>query len=1007
MKRNGLKIVLPLAILIELAGLIATIYGYVVMKRNAAEADAARFQRLIQVQMADINARMRAHESILYGGVGLLNGSVEVNQQEWRNYVQSLELGRIAPGILGVGTITPVPADKRDVMISWFERNRGPDFKYKTVDGAPPPEGLSMIIDRIEPIKVNRAALGLDVGSEDNRRRAYSEARDSGSPRVTGIVTLVQDEQKTPGFLLIVPRYRLGAATDTVEQRREAFLDVVYAPMIGKNLFDLPSSLSSPEVAFSVYDEKEDPERLIFYTEDPRGEGKARYEQIIRWPYAGREWLIHTWTTPSFVSKADSNDQLVFLYSGIALSTLLSWVLYLIHRSHGQALRLMDQFQNEADERARINRLFVEHAPAAIAVFDRDLNYLAASRRWLKEYGCKEDVVGKHHYDVFPEIRGMERWVNIHRRCVSGEHVSCDEDRFERADGSVHYLRWEIHPWQKADGSIGGIIMFSQDITREVEARERLQQTQKDLAIAEERLRHATDAGNIGVWDWRIPEDRLIWNEQMYRLFGVEAGSAPCNLSMFRQSIHPDDLARVEQSLGGAVRDGLDYEIEYRTARGDHPTVLASGQVHRDASGKPVRMLGVCVDVTDQVRMRKELSQALEEHALARREAENAVRAREQFLATMSHELRTPMNGMIGMSELLLQGPLDEQQKECARTIVQCGRSLKALVNDILDLSRIQAGKLVIEQAVYRPVDLLERVLRVVHKQALDKRLKLSQRVHLELPGQILGDENRVQQVLLNLLSNAIKFTPEGGSIELSARSELGEAGKQFLIYEVIDSGMGMSKEDLQRVFQPFVQADSSITRKFGGSGLGLSISRSLVLLMRGSLELESEPGRGTTAIVRLPLRLPELPHAQNGALSIARSDEEDKRLERVLIVEDNPINQRVTELQMKRFARQIVIAADGSKALDLIRDGGSFDLIIMDLQMPVMDGFEATRRIRAIERDMGSRRTPIIALTANVYDEDRRRCFESGMDAFLTKPLQIEVLETELNRLTGPGAGL
>ncbi len=998
MNWRSLHIALPLAIAIELAGLGATIYGYFALKQSARDTDANRFVGQMEAQMADIMARLDSYESVLYGGVGILNGSEYVTREEWRRYVSSVPLQQVAPGILGVGVISPVAADRREQAIELYQKESSSEFIYKTVDGVDPPADVSYIIDRIEPIEANRSALGLDIASESNRREAYESARDTGKPQVTGIISLVQDQLKTPGFLLMIPRYRVGAPVSTLEERRAAFMDVVYAPMIGKDILKLPSNTGTHETGFAVYDGEVSPECLIYTTGDAMDTRNSAMDRVLDWPYAGRSWLIHTWTTDHFVSKTASKQQMMFLVVGVALSTMLATILLGIHRSHRRALTLADQAEAKASERESINNLFVEHAPAAIAIFDNNLRFLSASQRWMTQFELKEDVRGKHHYDVFPEILEMPEWRDVHQRALKGSHEKGGPDRFVSSSGRVQYLKWEVHPWFRADGGIGGIVVFSQDVTDEEGNRVRLLDARKEMEIIQERLTQATDAGNIGIWDWHVDTGQLIWNDQMFDLFGLDRSRSSGTVADFIDTIHPDDRKKVQEVLQASLDEDVDYEVEYRTARKDHPTVLALGKVHRGDDGQPLRMIGVCVDVSQQMRMREELLQASENHARARREAEKMVKARQQFLATMSHEIRTPMNGMIGMSELLLGTSLDGQQREFAQTIIHCGQSLLALINDILDLSKIEAGAIQLDSRPFDPRSLADRVIRMVEGDARGRSILLEKLVDDRVPDRLIGDESRLQQVLANLLSNAIKFTSEG-RVSLNVSIDSADEHHAELCFRVVDTGVGMNEEEISRVFLPFVQADASTTRNYGGTGLGLSISRSLMLLMGGSLTLESRPGSGTVASARIKLPLmvaDEATHAQHDGDPVASRKIHFKR---VLIVEDNPINQRVTELQMKPFADVIDVAENGRVAVDLCC-ATDYDLILMDCQMPVMDGYDATRAIREDEKARGVARHLILALTANAYESDRQRAFEAGMDGFLAKPLRLEVLKAELYRV-------
>ena len=997
---SSFKRILPLAIAIELAGLCATFYGYFALKRSAEEADADRFKRLVEVQMADISARLDSYESVLYGGIGLLNGSEDVSPEEWSLYVSSIPLELTAPGILGMGTISPVSADQRADKILEYAAEYGDNFVYKTVGGANPPSDMSYIIDRIEPLSRNLSALGLDIGSEINRKTAFEKARDTGHPQVTGTISLVQDDQDTPGFLLIIPRYRISSSPDTVEERRAAFMDVVYAPMIAKNILNLPSRADNTEINFAVYDEVETPDKLIYSSAEIAGLSGSSYQQIVNWPYAGREWLIHTWTTPNFVSKKASRQQLGFLLVGVTLSTSLALVLLAIHRSHRKALSLVETYKAEAKENESINNLFVEYAPAAIAIFDQDLCYLSSSRRWMNQFGLDSNIRRKRHHDVFREIQGLSTWKESFAKALSGERLKGGPDPFVRSDGETLFLVWEILPWNKSDGVIGGIVTFALDVTETENNRQNLIHAKQELQIVEERLRQATDAGNVGIWDWHIETGELLWNDKMYALFGV-CEVAHRVVEDFIGNVHPDDRGRVERALQDAITKIADYELEYRTNRPDHPTVLAKGKVNYNDRGEPTRMVGVCVDVSAQIRIRQELTRASEQHAEARREAEKMMRAREQFLATMSHELRTPMNGIIGMSDLLAATNLDAVQRDFTETIIECGQAMLALINDILELSKIEAGGIQIEKRPFDPVKMVERVLRIATSSKAAKNLRIDYDIDPALPNSLLGDENRLHQVMLNLMSNSIKFT-ESGHVRLAVKTGGSQNGEVEVIFEISDSGVGMSPAELERVMLPFVQADASTTRKYGGTGLGLSISRSLMHLMGGSLDLESAPGIGTTAFARV--FLPLAPAEKSPDLSNKRpvqSPDAGKPpllINRLLIVEDNPINQRVTEFLMMPKANTIEVVADGQQAVEKCKQN-RYDLILMDCQMPIMDGYEATELIRKDETVRGLEPCVILALTANVYESDRNRAFDAGMNGFLSKPLEMDVLEAELIR--------
>jgi signal transduction histidine kinase/CheY-like chemotaxis protein len=383
-------------------------------------------------------------------------------------------------------------------------------------------------------------------------------------------------------------------------------------------------------------------------------------------------------------------------------------------------------------------------------------------------------------------------------------------------------------------------------------------------------------------------------------------------------------------------------------------------------------------------------------------EAESANTAKSRFLATMSHEIRTPINGILGMAQLLLMPRLNENERQnYARTILASGQALLTLLNDILDLAKIEAEKIQLETLVFEPRQLFSEM------QTLFSGLAVGKEIRFECQwrgpeGQCYGaDSHRLRQMLSNLVSNAIKFTAQG-TVRIEA-SEVERAGDTVLLeFSVQDTGLGISAEKLSSLFLPFVQADSSTTREFGGTGLGLSIVHNLARLMGGEVGAESEPGRGSRFWFRIRASLAQ---ASEINLDPPLAGGLEARMEplhgRILVVEDNPINRKVVEALLGKLGLSVVVANDGQQAVDMIRGGEEPDIVLMDVQMPVMDGFEATRRIRAWEKASGRTHwLPIVAMTASAYETDRRQCIDAGMNEFLSKPYNFEDLGALLRRL-------
>jgi signal transduction histidine kinase/ActR/RegA family two-component response regulator len=515
-------------------------------------------------------------------------------------------------------------------------------------------------------------------------------------------------------------------------------------------------------------------------------------------------------------------------------------------------------------------------------------------------------------------------------------------------------------------------------------------QKTRELTLSEERLRGAIDALEEAfvIFD---PDDRLVYCNERYRQTYISAGDVIRPGAKFEEIIRAwrarmepsEDATARELWVAGRMQAHRDGTELIQRADGERWLRIVE---RRTATGHTV---GFRVDITELVR--------------AKQAADAANLAKGRFLATMSHELRTPMHGILGMAQLLQAESIeDSERRECARTILGSGKVLLSLLNDVLDFSKIEADKMRLELAPVHPDALIDGVRKLYEQSARSKSVVLQANWQGPEGQAYAADPIRLRQMLANLADNAIKFTPSG-SVRIEGREIERVKGRALLEFSVTDTGIGIPPDKQGGLFEPFIQADSSTTRQYGGTGLGLSIVRSLAHLMDGDVGVDSAVGRGSRFWFKVHADLaveepcPAQPAGEaRGAPEAVVSDLGPVR---VLVVEDNPINLKVIQAMLGRLGAQVSHAADGVAGAEAAMGPDRPDMVLMDLQMPKMDGFAATEAIRQRESETAVPRLPIIALTADVLEETRQRCLSSGMDDFVTKPVSLETLAEVIRR--------
>ena len=659
-------------------------------------------------------------------------------------------------------------------------------------------------------------------------------------------------------------------------------------------------------------------------------------------------------------------------------------------------LRQMRKDLKEAlEQRAAITAgidAFVSQAPVGLAVLDRDLRFIKASPRWLADFRLKEeDIIGRGHYDVMPFAK---TYAEVHQRCLNGE--TCSGDRFisGKQEGAATYGQWEAGPWRQPNGEMGGIILMTYDITPAMQARQEAERI-------EQRLKLALEISESIVWEMSHKDGRLHTMGAVSTIYGEPRSYKAVANDLFAD-VHPDDQPEVRAAWAEHMSTGQRFRSEHRVRRsnGSHIWVASVADTLRDATGEPDRVVGILMNITD-----RKLAEITE--AQAREAAEAANRAKSEFLANMSHEIRTPLNGVMGVAGALARTELGAEQGQMVALIESSAHTLERLLTDLLDLSRIESGRAELKLETFNLGDVIDSVSALFQPRAKEKGVAFERTVSPDARGHFNGDVSRLKQILSNLLSNAVKFTDEG-TVRLVVDAEIADEDTTHLSFRVEDTGIGFSDEVKERLFQRFEQADGSITRRYGGSGLGLSISRSLAEQMGGTLEAESVPGHGSAftlvlSLDRLSDSAADAVHEQAG---YEGADLIDQLMPpRILLAEDHPVNRRVVELILASAGVELVSVENGAEAVEQF-DLQHFDLILMDMQMPVMDGLTAIRTIRERERTLGLPRTPIVALTANAMPEHQEASRLAGADEHVAKPVSAQtLLDVVARQVTPSGA--
>lgn len=640
--------------------------------------------------------------------------------------------------------------------------------------------------------------------------------------------------------------------------------------------------------------------------------------------------------------------------------------------------------ENALKESETRYRSLIEAQNNFIVRVDTDGKFTFVNEAFCRFVGrSRGELIGKDsrsfvwYDDISAVKKAIEALITRSEKVVTVEHRM-------RARTHTAWVQWENIAVFDDDGRVVEIQSVGQDITERRSINEALQESEKRMRFLFEEIPH------IAVQGYNSSREAIFWNRASEKLYGHSTTDA-LGKKMEDLVLPPERHSRMAEEFDRWLEEGKPIpsgEMMKQTRDGQSVAVYSNNLVTRNRRGE-WELYVIDVDLS-------ELKRASEELVKAKEFAEQANRAKSEFLANMSHEIRTPMNGVMGMTNLLLETGLDDEQRDSVQTIMESTRELMRIIDELLDISRIEAGEIRLQPEPFSPRETVEKVVLLFADRAGRNGVDLSMAIHDDVPEKLMGDSGRIRQILINLVGNSLKFTHDG-HIQIRMQAERLDDGWN-VIADVKDTGIGMSRNLQERIFDKFTQGDTSSTRRYGGAGLGLAITKQLVELMGGKISVTSKEGQGTT--FQFNLRLGTVDEKTEKEEPSVSSDSSGPCLDaEILLVEDNLVNQKVATAMLKKIGCNVTVVPNGARALEQIAKR-TFDLIFMDCQMPVMDGFEATRAIRQMVGPV--REIPIVAMTAHALKEDRQRCLDVGMDDYLAKPVHRSKLVAVLEKYCG-----
>ncbi|WP_221032831.1 CHASE domain-containing protein [Actomonas aquatica] len=1000
---------------------------YHLHRRTEVRAEVAHLDAEVVNTMDALEDRMTIYVEALRAGEALFHTTGDVDAAQWRRFADALRLPESFPGIRGVGVIWPVEEADLPAFRVQMAAARAGDLAVHEVPGVERPvvaagDPRHLVIGYIEPESANGAALGLDVGSEANRRAAALLARDSGEARLTRRIVLVQDGRKRAGFLLYLPVYANGWPTTTVAERRAAFRHWVYAPFVTESFVEgvLPSL--TQELTLDLFEGSSTAPGDLLYAGGPTQDAGAAYAAVRELKLGGESFTLGWRKTEKFAGAGAVTSS--WIGAGLALAVLAAAgmaTLLQVSQQRAQVLVTertteLEKAQAQMAELIALQRGVLDSNNFAFISVDLQGIIRSFNRGAERMLGyAASEVIGRRTPEGFHLVEEVEREAAALSRKF-GEPVAADmgvfvalalrglkderEWTYVRSDGVKVPVKLSVTAIRNEAGEVTGFLGVAQDLTSHKQAEASRRAAMIELSMLKQALDQFVEISVSDLNGTILYANRKFCENSGYthdELVGQ-------NHSILNSGEHAPEFFR---KLWKTIRGGYNWhgDICNRTKDGRNYWVDTLIVPELNVDGEVRRYVSIRIDVTRNREYEKGLAQA-------RDDAIALSRLKSEFLANVSHELRTPMNGVIGMADMLSGMVTHPEHHRMIEVIRQSGENLLTIINDILDLSKVEAGKMRLSVADFDLATLLREAIELLVPRAESKHVALRCEIPPGSDWWVSGDEGRLRQVVINLLGNALKFT-DAGTVSLRLRDLSSLSSRRQMRIEVEDTGCGIPADMLERLFESFVQVDGSDSRAQGGTGLGLSISRQIIELMGGRVGVESELGVGSTFWVELSLPVgvrpvpggltavakPAAVRAERTRIGSAETPAKEPSgpgpLE-ILLVEDNRANQEVATLMLRRMGHTVTVANNGQEGLDTL-SVARFDVVLMDCQMPVLDGFTATRKLRAGDVPGVDPRIPVVALTAYAMEGDRQRCIDAGMDDYLTKPLRAREVTAAL----------